>query len=79
MNRRKFCSIIMGVVAAVYVPSMPWAFEEAGPEPLVSADGGFVIDELHTKEMLAAFEKYGMIVGPRKLIDLGPVAFGNMT
>ena len=29
MNRRKFFSIILGIVASVYVPSLPLAFEEA--------------------------------------------------
>ena len=67
----------MGIVAAVYVPSMPWA--EQMPEPEVSADGGFLVPERHSKALIAAFEECGMIVGPRKLVNLGPMTFANMT
>ncbi len=32
----------MGIVAVIYVPSMPLAFEDAISEPLISAGAGFV-------------------------------------
>ena len=51
MTRRGFFSIIMGIVAAVYVPSMPMDFEEAMPEPVVSADGGCLVPKELTQEL----------------------------
>lgn len=52
-------SAFMGVVAAVYVPSMSLAFEKATPEPLVSADGGFLIPAEFVHEIKNQMDLYG--------------------
>jgi hypothetical protein len=79
MNRRSFLSRVLAIIAVVYVPSMPLTFEEAMPEPRISEDGGFLVPEPYKTEILAAVDEFVMIVGPHKLVDLGPMTFGNMT
>ncbi len=87
MNRRSFIgsalSAFAGVVAAIYVPSMPLVSEDAIPgAPLrggvrsrheaynVGSQGGWL-----SANDIRRWED----MNPRKLVDLGPVTFGNMT